>query len=866
MILTSPKMASANTLSAKVGTLEYEKLLILQKQLHEKAKTNFKAFVLATYPNYKLNWHHSLTMRYLQAFSEGKIKKLIINMPPQHGKALAHTTPILTSKGWSKHGLLKPGDEVYTPAGTLTKVLKVSEDFVMDYEITIGSDVTRCHSAHEWEVFWQIDSVWKKGLMITKTISNIMKYPEDRINQHYGPLYARRLRVIEFPKADLDIPPYLMGLWLGSIHKKEFVLRLEEKKIKPTSVDDERNDNDTSYREKVEKYLTKRKINYKIVAVTKENNPVTYLEIPEYTPLLADHHLNRHRHIAKNYLFSSVSQRNQILAGLIDSGILRVIVEPMKDEEPVFELYLQDKFLAPSLRAMLISLGMDTVKTSPISPYSPKWFQKSGKKTVISFQNRQNLPSIKHKLPFIACENEFVLQRITKCTESDTKTLGKCIHVKDLDRLYCFGRNHTATHNSELVSRMLPAFALGMNPDLRVVSTTYAADFAKKFNRDVQRIIKLPEYKEIFPDTRVNRKGGSSKDDEVNNAMQFEIIGHHGFYQATSSGTPLTGFTVDMGIIDDPVKDRAEAESKAYRDSIWDWYTDVFQTRLHNDSQELITMTRWHEDDLVGRILAVEPDKWKTLILPAIFDPEMKHVKDPRTEGQALWEERHSREKILSLKKKSPRNFYSMQQQQPSPEDGDIVKKDWWRFWKELPENWDDAVFSWDCAFKDGKENDWVVGEAWVAKGPNRYLLDEMRGHWDFTQTLIQIEALMKKYPKIRKCLIEDKANGSAIISVIRKVKQGIIAVNPTDSKEGRARAISIQIESGNVYLPMQDTNPWVHDYINEWSKFPNGRNDDRVDATSQALFYLQKETDEIGFQIMSFTKPSKFYNSNIAV
>lgn len=861
MVLTSSKVKGANTLSAKVGSLEYEKLLILQKQLHEKAKTSFKAFVLATYPNYKLNWHHSLTMKYLQAFADGRIKKLIINMPPQHGKALAHTTPILTTKGWTKHGLLKPGDEVYTPAGIPTKILKISEDTEMDFEITIGSEKTKCHGAHEWEIFWQSEGIWKKGLMITRTICNILKYPDVRINQHYGTLYARRIRVVEFPKQDLEISPYLMGLWLGSVHKDKFILRLEEKKKK----DDDDNDDKTSYREKIEKYLSKRNINYNILATIKENNTVTYLEIPEYTRLLADHHLSRHRHIAKNYLFSSVNQRNQLLAGLIDSGILRVIKEPMTGEEPVFELYIEDRFLVPSLRAMLISLGMETVKTSPIHESSPKWFQKSGKKCVISFNNRQKLPSLKHILPFFPIENEYSLQKITKCEETALKEPGKCIHVEDLERLYCFGRNQTVTHNSELVSRMLPAFMFGINPDIRLVGATYAADFAKKFNRDVQRIIKLPEYKEIFPDTRVNRKGGTSKDDEVNNAMEFEIIGHHGRYNATSSGTPLTGFTVDMGIIDDPIKDRAEAESKAYRDNIWDWYTDVFQTRLHNDSQELITMTRWHEDDLVGRILESEGDQWKQLILPALCEAECKHKFDPREDGEALWEERHSKAKILGLKKKSERNFQSMQQQHPSPADGDIMKTAWWRFWKELPTSFDDLVFSWDCAFKDTKKNDWVVGQLWGAKGPNRYLLDQVRGHWDFTGTIAQIESFMQKWPIVRKCLIEDKANGTAIISVLQKTKQGIIPVNPTDSKEGRAISVTPQMESGCVYLPMVEENPWVQVFMDEWAKFPNGKWDDQVDASTQALSYLFGEQLYADFSLFSLTKPSKYYNLHVA-
>ena len=159
---------------------------------------------------------------------------------------------------------------------------------------------------------------------------------------------------------------------------------------------------------------------------------------------------------------------------------------------------------------------------------------------------------------------------------------------------------------SELTSRRLPAYLLGINPKFKIIGCSYSADLSKAFNRDVQRIIDSDEYKLVFQDTRLNSSNvkASSKGSYLRNADLFEIVKHRGFYKSVGVGGSLTGTPADIGIIDDPIKDKAEAESPTFRRRVWDWYTNVFLTRMHNDSQQLITLTRWHKDDLAGRILA----------------------------------------------------------------------------------------------------------------------------------------------------------------------------------------------------------------------------------------------------------------------
>lgn len=220
---------------------------------------------------------------------------------------------------------------------------------------------------------------------------------------------------------------------------------------------------------------------------------------------------------------------------------------------------------------------------------------------------------------------------------------------------------------SELCSRRLPAKRHGDNPDLRLALSSYNHTFASKFNRDIQRIIDSERYKELYPETRLGGKGADGT--WLRNSEEFEIVGHRGSLVTVGVGGGLTGRPVDVGIIDDPYKDANEAWSTTVRQSVQDWYDTVFKTRLHNDSQQLITLTRWHPEDIAGTILKKEPEKWHVVTFPAIkVGPPTED--DPRQEGEALWEEKHSLERLLEIKQHNPRVFESLYQQNPKPAEG----------------------------------------------------------------------------------------------------------------------------------------------------------------------------------------------------
>jgi len=221
---------------------------------------------------------------------------------------------------------------------------------------------------------------------------------------------------------------------------------------------------------------------------------------------------------------------------------------------------------------------------------------------------------------------------------------------------------------SELTSRRLPAYLLGINPTLKIVGSSYSADISSSFNRDVQRIIDNDKYSSIFPDTKLSSKRTrtDSSSNVLRNADIFETIKHKGYYKSVGVGGSLTGFTADVLIIDDPVKDAVEASSPTDQSRKWDWYTSVALTRLHNNAQQLITMTRWHKGDLCGRILDKMPDGWEVLHLEAIRK-NINHEKDPRELGAALWPERHSKKRIMSIAKADPRTFDALYQGDPKP-------------------------------------------------------------------------------------------------------------------------------------------------------------------------------------------------------
>ena len=243
---------------------------------------------------------------------------------------------------------------------------------------------------------------------------------------------------------------------------------------------------------------------------------------------------------------------------------------------------------------------------------------------------------------------------------------------------------------------LLPAYMLGLNPDMRIAIASYSGTLASKFNRRVQRIIESREYEALFPDTTIKR--GTKPAGYIRTSDEVEIIGRKGELISVGREGSLTGNRVDCFILDDLYKDAMEAQSPVVRDNCWDWYTSVVRTRMHNTSRELIVFTRWHEDDLIGTLMRTEPCRmlrswndiaevgpaeWLYLNFEALKASEPTPL-DPRAEGEALWPAQQSSELLLSKRRLDPVRFEAMYQGHPSSREG-LLYGDNFREYESLP-------------------------------------------------------------------------------------------------------------------------------------------------------------------------------------
>ncbi|MGW7932316.1 phage terminase large subunit [Staphylococcus xylosus] len=389
---------------------------------------------------------------------------------------------------------------------------------------------------------------------------------------------------------------------------------------------------------------------------------------------------------------------------------------------------------------------------------------------------------------------------------------------------------------SMTVTESFPSYYLGKNPGKRVIATAYSDGLAEKFGRLNRN--KFEEFSKSLFDLELSS--------DKNAAKNWCVSNHIGGMISTGIGGSITGEGADLLIIDDPIKNNESAQSITLRNKIWDEWETTLSTRLHDGASVIAIQTRWHEDDFIGRLLNKSPRKWIRLRLPAIAEDVDDLLN--RKIGEPLCPELGFHSEWAQQKKKEvgSKTWASLFQQRPAPSEGNIFNRKWWQYYKELPYGITGLTISWDLTFKDADSSDFVVGQVWGRKGADKYLIDQVRDKMDFPTTISAVKSLSKKYPNARTKLIEDKANGPAVIATLKREISGIIPVNPEGGKVVRAQAVTPMIESGNVYLP--ENKSFTQDLIEECASFPNGKNDDMVDAMTQALNHMESKSG--GFAI----------------
>lgn len=384
-------------------------------------------------------------------------------------------------------------------------------------------------------------------------------------------------------------------------------------------------------------------------------------------------------------------------------------------------------------------------------------------------------------------------------------------------------------------------WVLKHRPWTRVVGASYGQGLANRNGRGIRNVIVNN------PDLgmRVAADNGS--------ASEWQLAGHDGGLVSVGIGAGLTGRPADLMVIDDPIKDRKEADSEVYRQSVWDWWIDVASTRLAPGAQVVLILTRWHDDDLAGRLLKAEDGHlWRVVNLPALADHDpAKGQTDPlgRAPGEFLVSARgRTPEQWAAIRTRvGARSWAALYQGRPSLAAGDVFKRDQWRTYDtpqwidrgdgtRIVTHADDLLISWDLTFKDTAASDYVAGQVWMRRGADAYLLDQVHDRMDFPATVRAFRSLAARWPQATLKLVEDKANGPAVIAMLRRKVPGIVPVEPDGGKVARAAAVTPLIEGGNVWLPAPELCPWVEDLVEEAAAFPTGTHDDQVDAMTQAL------------------------------
>jgi len=407
---------------------------------------------------------------------------------------------------------------------------------------------------------------------------------------------------------------------------------------------------------------------------------------------------------------------------------------------------------------------------------------------------------------------------------------------------------------SQIVSRHLPAYKLGQDPDSSIIACSYGADLSSRMNRDVQRLMDSYAYSIVFPETRLNSSNvrTTSQGTYLRNSDIFEIVGHNGVYRSCGVGGGITGMGFSgIGIIDDPTKNREEAESITYRDKTYEWYTDVFLTRRENNAPILLTATRWNEDDLIGRIIdlserEVGTDKCKIITLPALSEEETPRYDIRTAPGQSLWDGKFPAYVLNKIKATVPvYTWLSLYQQRPSAASGNLVKKEQFKYCHIIGDLLDmgdkQATLSQckifqtcDPAASTKTSADYFALGTWIQTPQNDLALVDLI-HTRL-ETPDQVSLFRQQYLRWHPATqyVATKGLGISLYQTLKQEGLPVDRIEEDVDKVTRFIPAATRIASGTVYF-LADLNG-LHDYETELLGFPNAAHDDLVDVTSLAV------------------------------
>lgn len=806
---------------------------LLQEGLKQEMENSFHFFIeiawsIVDSSEFINGFYIEAIAEHLEALYKGEIKNLLINIPPRHGKLLSHDTDVLTTKGWKKHGELEVGDYVFNPEGIPVKIIRTSLESVANTKVTFNNckEEIYCNEDHLWEVYDRTSKIEKvvdtKYLLGRALVSN--SGGKQRSN-----IQINNIKPINFPSnnKELILHPYFLGCWLGDGSSSKPCITCEDK--------------DVTYI----KELEKRSGIYSNVNHSHTINKHVksyYFSHQDITKKLKELNVYKNKHIPSAYKQSSIDNRLQLLAGLIDT-------DGHVDKNGRVRIVSGFKDLALDIYELCSQLGLRPY-TQEVSPEIANKYKKVtdrilSKKTyyVIGFQSTEHLeiPTVleRKKIKRKVKQRRLGIKSVERV--EDIKR-GKCITIDDSRGVYLVTKSLIPTHNSNLCSVLFPVWVWLKDPSLDLLWASYNANLAIRDSTKSRRLIQSQWFKDKWNLTLA--------DDDNQKARYVNSSG--GARVATSVGGSGTGFGYDICGIDDPHK-ATDVGSKSKMEAVLEWYSGTISTRANNPNtaRQVVIMQRLAENDLSSYL--IDLGTFEHLKLPMEYVPTTTVTKigwkDPRVKkGQLLSPDRYKIQEVDELKIKMGAWKASGQlQQEPIPLEGNLINRNQIKYFKSylLPMNLVDfIVSSWDLA-TGVTDGDYTVGQVWCFYEGSYYLIDSFRDKVDFIKQLEVIESFNNKW-KINYNLIEKQASAKAIYDLLKFKYSNIELLDTRNyggNKESRFLSISPLFHKQKIYLP--EDKKFTIEFEEELLKFPRGKHDDQVDAAVYALSFLQTKNEK---------------------
>jgi len=783
----------------------------------EKCSKSFLEFVKAMWPGFIHGRHHAVMAKKFEAIAEGKLKRVIINMPPRH--AIVTSMKIPTTSGFKSMADLRVGDFVFGPDGKPTEILGKSEVFKGRDLYRVWTDdgaYLDVDGEHLWTVRldrkykkyldYTTEQLWRRqqGEVLRTKRSGEVEFIKDK--RAKNPRLPRLPDVlpVEYEEKPLLIDPYVLGVWLGDGNSSSGVITCH--------------DDDAVYmRAEIERRYYK---------TTDQATKFTF-GVLALQAQLKQLGLHKNKHIPREYLEASHDQRRDLLKGLMDTD-----GNVSKEGQCFFAQ--SDREFIDQVAELIRSMG---IKANILESEAKIGDKSYGKTWKISFYANDvfNLPRKEKR----TLKGERKFGRYIKIEKLDKTGNTQCIKVDREDGLFLAGEGYICTHNtkSEFASYLLPAWYLGKYPGKKIIQCSNTAELAVGFGRKVRNLVDGETYAKIFPNVALRHDSKAAGRWSTN---------ANGEYFAIGVGGTVTGKGADLLIIDDPHSEQEAAlasnDPNIY-DKVYEWYSSGPRQRLQPGGSIVVVMTRWGKRDLVGQVLKAEMqrggEEWEVIEFPAILPS-----------GKSLWPEFWSLDELEALRNELPNAKWQAQyQQNPTSDTSAIIKREWWNIWdEETPPPCDYTLMSWDTAFEKTNRADYSACTLWgVFEYPddtgtpqsNLILLNAFRDRMEFPELKKRaIEEWKEWQPD--SVIIEKKASGAPLIYELRAMGIPVQEYTPVrgNDKISRLNAVSDLFASGRVWAP---GTRWADEVIDEVASFPSGEHDDYVDAVSLALMRFRK-------------------------